>query len=158
MFTAAVYLFALSMGLQLQYEALVDSEAKAHSLDEELVKAVIQVESGWNPEARSDKNALGLMQLLPSTIASVGGDPRGWADPENNIHWGLLYIQQLLQLYGDDSERVLSHYYSGKGANVDRADVREYIQKVKAAYVRIHQGTYLRYQAGRVAVAAAEAH
>ncbi len=131
----AVYLLLLCAGgaVDPALERLVQAEAHAHRLNVEIVKAIITVESAWDSEAVSVKNARGLMQLLPATMAAVGGDPDRAFDPQENVHFGLVFIERLIDRYGDSAPPVLGAYFSGK-PNVDRGDVKQYVKKVYDAY------------------------
>jgi soluble lytic murein transglycosylase-like protein len=96
------------------YDALIERHAVTHGVRPELVRAVIQVESGFNPRARSRKGALGLMQLMPRTAADLGvEDP---LDPAENIRGGVSYLRQLLDLYAGDEELALAAYNAGPAA------------------------------------------
>src|SRR5262245_17539633 len=99
------------------YESLIVEHATRQSLRPELVRAVIQVESGFNPEARSPKGAMGLMQLMPATARMLG--VRFPFDPEDNIRGGTMYLRQLLDRYEGDERLALAAYNAGSGA-VDR--------------------------------------
>jgi len=120
------------------YESLIAEHATRQSLRPELVRAVIQVESGFNPEARSPKGAMGLMQLMPATAKTLG--VRYPFDPEDNIRGGTVYLRQLLDRYDGDERLALAAYNAGSGA-VDRhggtvppyRETREYVTKVGAA-------------------------
>jgi soluble lytic murein transglycosylase-like protein len=83
----------------------------------DLVRAVVQVESGFNPYARSSKGALGLMQLMPATIRQFG--VRNPYNPVENVRAGVAYLRQLLDRYADNEELALAAYNAGPGA-VDR--------------------------------------
>ena len=86
---------------------------------EPLVKQVIQQESGGNPDAVSDKDAVGLMQVLPSTAAEIAQDlglkDYDLKDPETNIAIGSEYLKRLLQQFDGDVELALTAYHSGPG-------------------------------------------
>jgi soluble lytic murein transglycosylase-like protein len=119
------------------YESLVLEHAKSQSLRPELVRAVIQVESGFNPRALSPKGAIGLMQLMPATARDLG--VRDAWDPSENIRGGTLYLRQLLDRYDGNEELALAAYNAGAGA-VDAhggippyRETRDYVQKVGKA-------------------------
>ena len=86
-----------------RFDDLVLAHAQRHSLRPELVRAVIQVESGFNPMATSPKGAMGLMQLMPATARALG--VRNPYDPEDNIRGGTAYLRQLLDKY-DGNEQL----------------------------------------------------
>ncbi len=101
----------------------------------DLVRAVVQVESGYNAYARSPKGALGLMQLMPATIQQFG--VRNPFNPMENIRAGVSYLRQLLDRYSNDEALALAAYNAGPGA-VDRHGVaippyketRDYVSKI----------------------------
>jgi len=117
------------------YDAIVQEHASRHSLRPELVRAVIQVESGFNPRALSPKGAMGLMQLMPATAKQLG--VRNAFDPAENIRGGCAYLRQLLDRYSGNEELALAAYNAGADA-VDRhgrkvppfQETRDYVKKV----------------------------
>jgi len=122
-------------------ESHIDFTAKRHAVDPRLVRAIIQVESAWNPRARSRKGALGLMQLMPDTGARFGArDP---LDPRQNIAAGVLYLRYLLDRFENDMELALAAYNAGPTA-VEEAngvppyrETRQYLERVQAVYGRL---------------------
>ena len=119
------------------YDALVNEHASRQALRPELVRAVIQVESGFNPRARSPKGAMGLMQLMPATARELG--VANAFDPAENIRGGTVYLRRLLDRYDGSEELALAAYNAGAGA-VDRygrqvpayRETRDYVRKVSA--------------------------
>lgn len=109
--------------------------AKAFNLDEALIKAVIKVESNYNPKAVSSKGAQGMMQLIPATAREMQvSDP---FNPAENIRGGSRYLRLMLDQFDDDLELALAAYNAGPG-NVRRyggvppfTETQEYITKVK---------------------------
>ncbi len=104
----------------------------------QLVNAIIQVESEYNPHAVSRKGALGLMQLLPSTAELLG--VRNAFDPKQNIEGGVTHLKNLLEHFGGDVPLSLAAYNSGARA-VERSggipsipETKQYVKKVWNLY------------------------
>ena len=121
-----------------RFEPLIQEHATRRSLRPELVRAVIQVESGFNPRALSPKGAMGLMQLMPATARSLGVN-NPW-DPAQNIRGGTDYLRLLLDEYDGDEELALAAYNAGSGAVAKYGrrvppyrETRDYVRKVGAA-------------------------
>ena len=118
-----------------RYDSLIDEHASAHGVDPDLVRAVIQVESAFDPRAVSPKGAMGLMQLMPATASELGVvNP---FDPGQNIGGGVRYLKRLLTRYDERVELALAAYNAGPGA-VDRygqavppyRETRDYVRRI----------------------------
>lgn len=114
--------------------------APDYGLDPNLILAIIQTESNFNPRARSPKNAQGLMQLIPSTAARFGVRDR--TDPVQNLHGGMAYMRWLLSFFQGDLQLSLAGYNAGERA-VEKylgvppyQETKNYIRKVLRAYGR----------------------
>lgn len=120
-----------------QWDDVIEEHAREHGIRPDLVRAVIQVESGFNPRARSPKGAMGLMQLMPATAQELGVDNP--YDPEENIRGGIAYLRFLLDQFDGNEELALAAYNAGPGA-VNRygnaippyRETRDYVKKIKA--------------------------
>jgi soluble lytic murein transglycosylase-like protein len=115
----------------------IDSAAKRYDLDQDLLKAVIAVESSYKPKAKSPKGAKGPMQLMPATAKEMGVTDR--RDISQNIHGGAKYLRHLLDRFGN-LEHALAAYNAGPTA-VRRyegvppyPETQKYIQKVMTYY------------------------
>ena len=96
------------------YDDLIIEHARINSVRTDLVRAVMQVESGFNPSARSPKGAMGLMQLMPETARIYGvSNPY---NPEDNVRAGVKYLRALLDRYDGSEELALAAYNAGPGA------------------------------------------
>jgi soluble lytic murein transglycosylase-like protein len=97
------------------YDAAIQRAAFASEVHPALLRAVIVVESGFNPRAISRRGAIGLMQLLPGTARRYGAFNA--FDPEQNIHAGARYLAALITRFGGDNlELVLAAYNAGEAA------------------------------------------
>ncbi len=131
---------ALWLARSVDYDAAIQRAAKDASIHAELVRAVIVVESGFNPRAISRRGAIGLMQLLPGTARRYGAFNA--FDPEQNISAGARYLAALLTRFGDKNlELVLAAYNAGENA-VERygrrvppyRETRAYVPNVMKVY------------------------
>jgi hypothetical protein len=95
------------------YGEIISAMSEAHGVDPLLVRALIQVESNYKPQARSRKGAMGLMQLMPSTARVY--NVRNPFDPKANIEAGIKHLKSLLDRYGG-TELALAAYNAGEGA------------------------------------------
>jgi soluble lytic murein transglycosylase-like protein len=125
-------------------EPLVQRIAKLHGVHAALLKAVIEVESGFNALARSPKGAIGLMQVMPATAARYG--QFNLYAPEQNVDVGARYLRDLLALFGGDVRLAVAAYNAGENAVIRHGRrVPEYPETLK--YVPMVLDRYNRFQA-----------
>ena len=119
------------------YDDLIRQHADSHGVSPDLVRAVIQAESGFNRWAVSPKGAMGLMQLMPATARDLGvRDP---FHPGENIRGGVTYLAQLLSRFNQDVTLALAAYNAG-AERVERyngvppyRETRNYVKKITGA-------------------------
>jgi len=120
------------------FHDLVVAAASRYGVDAELITSVMEVESHFDPNAISRKNARGLMQLLPETAERMG--VKNIFDPQENIDGGTRYLKELLQLYNNDLTLALAAYNAGpdnvqKYGNVPPfRETVSYVNQVKRKY------------------------
>jgi len=125
-----------------EYENIISVAAEKWGVDANLVKAVIQRESQFIPDAVGKKGEKGLMQLMPETATRYGvTDP---FDPVQSVDGGTHYLSDLLQRYGGDVKKALSAYNSGED-NVDKGTIplvtrNEYVPAVLGWWERFRGG------------------
>lgn len=118
--------------------AMAHDAAERHGVDHRLVESLVEMESGFNPAARSAKGAMGLMQLMPAVAARYRVvDPY---DPFDNLDGGVRHLRDLLDHFGPDLQRAVAAYNAGIGA-VERyggippyAETRTYVSRVLYRY------------------------
>ena len=115
-----------------------DYYAASYRVPRELVHSIIEVESGWQPRAVSNKGAAGLMQLMPATAATFGVTNR--FEIAQNIRGGVAYLSHLLRLFQGDVRLAAAAYIAGEarilsaGLAYSNAEVFEYVTKVTVLY------------------------
>jgi soluble lytic murein transglycosylase-like protein len=121
-----------------EIEAAIDQAASRHNVDPSLVRAVIKVESNFNPNAVSRKGAMGLMQLMPQTARQL--KVTNPFDPQQNVDAGVRHLKMLMENYGGDVSLSLAAYNAGAGAvarsaGVPRfAETRNYVKRITQLY------------------------
>ena len=96
------------------YDDLIVEHSRTNGVRADLVRAVMQVESGFNPAARSPKGAMGLMQLMPATARQFG--VKNAFNPAENVRAGVAYLRELLDRYQNNEQLALAAYNAGPGA------------------------------------------
>jgi soluble lytic murein transglycosylase-like protein len=119
----------------LAYDDIIEEAARLHRIDSDLIHAVIQAESSFNPIAVSPVGAQGLMQLMPQLQEELGVDDP--FDPRQNIMAGTEYLKRLLDRHDGNLALALASYNAGPG-NVAKyrgvppfRETRSYVKKIK---------------------------
>jgi hypothetical protein len=117
-----------------QIDRYIDEAAARHHVDPNLVRALVKVESNFNPRAVSSKGAMGLMQLMPATARKY--DVRNPFDAAQNVDAGVRHLKGLLENFGGDVSLSLAAYNAGQGA-VERnrgippyTETRNYVRRI----------------------------
>jgi soluble lytic murein transglycosylase len=120
------------------YDEVIRSASDRHSIDADLVRAVIKAESDFNSSARSSKGAMGLMQLMPDTARLY--NVLNAYDPVDNVEGGVRHLRMLLERFQGDLRLSLAAYNAGSGA-VEKfggippyVETREYVRRVLRFY------------------------
>jgi soluble lytic murein transglycosylase-like protein len=127
----------LRLNSSSDYERLIHEHSALQGVRADLVRAVIQVESAFNPRAISPKGAMGLMQLMPATAARFGVIDA--FNPAENIRGGVSYLKQLLDRYANNEQLALAAYNAGPLA-VDKhgsqvppyKETQDYVRRINA--------------------------
>ena len=121
------------------YDHLIEDSAQRHGVDPDLIRRQMGTESSFNPNAKSHKNAMGLMQLIPGTARRMG--VTNIYDPKQNIEGGVKYMRQLLDMFGGDVNLALAGYNAGEGAVKKYgnkvppyAETRKYVKQIGSGY------------------------
>ncbi len=125
-----------------RFDRDIESLSARYEVDPLLVKSVIFVESGFDHQARSNKGAYGLMQLMPATARHFGINR---FEPRDNLHAGIRYLRHLQDRYPGKPQWVLAAYNAGESAVARYGGIppyretRHYISKVMAIYQQARQ-------------------
>jgi soluble lytic murein transglycosylase-like protein len=120
------------------FESLIQQASAKYGVDADLVKAVIQNESAYNPSAVSSAGAIGLMQLMPATADNLGVENP--LDPAQNIDGGVKLLRELLNQFGGNVSNTLAAYNAGPGAVQQFGGIppyqetQTYVQRVLSTY------------------------
>ena len=121
-----------------EIDATIAQAASKNGVDPNLVRALIKVESNFNPNAVSNKGAMGLMQLMPRTASQLSvSNP---FDPQQNVDAGVRHLKHLLNNFNGDVRLSLAAYNAGEGAvarnrGVPRyAETQNYVKKITELY------------------------
>ena len=141
---------------QQEIDSAIDEAAARHNVDPSLVRALIKVESNFNPNAVSRKGAMGLMQLMPQTARQL--NVTNPFDPEQNVEAGVRHLKQLMESFGGDVKLSLAAYNAGAGA-VSRSggiphfpETRNYVRRITGLYYGGEPGYQIRGSASHEAV------
>ncbi|MCS7299261.1 MAG: lytic transglycosylase domain-containing protein [Spirochaetia bacterium] len=121
-----------------KFDEIIEEASKRYDLPKELIKAVIKAESNFNPIAISPKNAMGLMQLIPSTAMEMGVEDV--FDPFQNIMGGTKYLRKMLDRFNGNLFLALSAYNAGpervsrSGGIPDIEETKDYVDRVIRFY------------------------
>ncbi len=125
---------------QAEIDQAINEAAARHNVDPNLVRAVIKVESNFNPNAVSRKGAMGLMQLMPQTARQL--HVTNPFDPEQNVEAGVEHLKRLIENYGGNLRLSLAAYNAGATAVARSAGVpnftetRNYVRRITQIYYR----------------------
>ena len=133
-FLFAWVLTCSAFGQTVEAYRWADYWSDTYALPRELVYAMIEAESAWNPQAVSPAGAAGLMQLMPDTAVMFRVQNR--FDIAENIRGGVAYLAWLKDRCGGDWRLILASYHAGhrrvlrRGLNYSSAEVHGYVQRV----------------------------
>lgn len=119
-------------------QEMVSEAARRHSVDADLVHAIVRVESNYNPYATSNKGARGLMQLIPATARRFGVSNS--YDPSANLDGGIRYLKYLMSMFHGDLRLSLAAYNAGEmavtrnGGIPPYRETQDYVRKISELY------------------------
>jgi soluble lytic murein transglycosylase-like protein len=125
------------------YDPIIAAVARSFGTDVNLLRAIVHVESRFNPNAVSPKGAIGLMQVMPATASRMGlaDAERSLFEPEANLRTGTRYLRLLLNMFEGQPELAIAAYNAGEGAVMKYGreippypETQAYVQNVMAIY------------------------
>jgi soluble lytic murein transglycosylase-like protein len=130
------------LGNNSPFDEIIRQAATRYGVDADLIHCLIAVESNFNPQAVSRKNARGLMQIMPKTAVRFG--VKNIFDPGENVEAGTRYLREMLAKYHNDLALALAAYNAGP-EKVDRygqrvppyPETRLYVQRISRNYARV---------------------
>ncbi len=137
---AALPAYSVNASLPLADQSLsglINNASKKYQVDPKLLSAIAEVESGGNQDETSSAGAIGVMQLMPDTAASLGVNPY---DKQQNIEGGAKYLRQMLDAFGGDVSKAVAAYNAGPQAVKDYGGIppyketQNYVNKVLDIY------------------------
>jgi len=138
------YSYKLYQRNKMSFLPLIRSVSEQYQVDANLIHAIVDVESAFNPRAVSKVGATGLMQLMPKTAEGLG--VKDSFNPEQNIQGGAMFISQLMGKFKNNKRLALAAYNAGETA-VRKAgnkipnypETQRYVEKVLAKYNTLNQ-------------------
>ena len=127
------------------YEPYILEASERYKVPANLIRAVIRVESNYNPNAVSSAGAKGLMQLMPGTAKDMAVSDL--FDPRQNVFGGTRYLRLLINKFDGDPKLAIAAYHAGPGIVAARGGIP---YEATRRYVRSVIGHYLRYKQARL--------
>ena len=127
-----------TLGIREYSERCVSYYSRMYAVSPALVRAIIQIESGWQPGAVSSKGAMGLMQLMPATAEHFGVTHPFYI--HENIRGGVAYLAELVNRFHGDLRLVAAAYAAGerpilaRGLNYSSSEVYAYVRRIAQQY------------------------
>lgn len=115
-------------------DSLIARHARSHGVPVRLARAVVRVESNFNPQARGRGGEVGLMQIKPSTARGIGysGTVQALYNPDTNLKWGMAYLAAAYKLAGGDVCGTVLRYNAGHAARRMNATSQRYCGAVRS--------------------------
>ena len=116
-------------------ESIVDRHAAAHGLPREFARAIVRVESGWNPQLTGAAGEVGLMQIKHETarFMGYGGTRQELYAPDTNVKWGMKYLADAWKLAQGDHCGTVLRYQAGLQAKTMTGAARAYCARLRQA-------------------------